>query len=238
MLQSCLTLCEHFLGQRFRDPPVKSLQSCPTVWIMVLQAPLSVGFSRQELTFFFSSYLLPWNFNRTFMKWKSESVKSLSCVWLFATPQTVTYQAPLSMGFFQARILEWVAISFSRGSSKPRDWTWVSCIAGGFFTVWVTKEAPGHLCRLSISVPWAYSYFTIKTKFPPLPKNQLLVPRGQGGPHRRCVPSLLWRTSWTSCDLKTEPWWAVFLWPVWQTGKGSQLWNETYQGLHASSTLP
>jgi len=33
------------------------------------------------------------------------------------TPWTVTCQAPLSMGFFQARILEWVAISFSRGSS-------------------------------------------------------------------------------------------------------------------------
>ena len=34
----------------------------------------------------------------------------------------------------QARILEWVAISFSRGSSRPRDQTWVSCIAGRFFT--------------------------------------------------------------------------------------------------------
>ena len=35
----------------------------------------------------------------------------------------------------QARILEWVAILFSRGSSRPRDRTWVSCIAGGFFAV-------------------------------------------------------------------------------------------------------
>ena len=38
-------------------------------------------------------------------------------------------------GIFQARILEWVAISFSRGSSQPRDPTWVSCIPGRFFTV-------------------------------------------------------------------------------------------------------
>ena len=37
-------------------------------------------------------------------------------------------------GIFQARILEWVAISFSRGSSQPRDQTHVSCIAGRFFT--------------------------------------------------------------------------------------------------------
>ena len=42
---------------------------------------------------------------------------------------------------FQVRILEWVTISFSRGSSQPRDWTWVSCIAGGFFTSWATREA-------------------------------------------------------------------------------------------------
>ena len=37
-------------------------------------------------------------------------------------------------GISQARILEWVAISFSRGSSPPRDKTWVSYLAGGFFT--------------------------------------------------------------------------------------------------------
>ena len=42
----------------------------------------------------------------------------------------------------QARILELVAIPFSRGSSRPRDWTHVSCIAGRFFTVWATSEAP------------------------------------------------------------------------------------------------
>ena len=36
-------------------------------------------------------------------------------------------------GIFQARILEWVAISFSRRSSQPRDWTWVSCIVGRCF---------------------------------------------------------------------------------------------------------
>ena len=40
----------------------------------------------------------------------------------------------------QARILEWVAFSFSRGSSKPRDWTQVSYIAGRFFTMWPTRE--------------------------------------------------------------------------------------------------
>ena len=54
-------------------------------------------------------------------------------------------------GIFQARMLEWVAISFSRGSSRPRDWTWVSCTAGRFFTIWATREAPciTHLLSLS-----------------------------------------------------------------------------------------
>jgi len=39
------------------------------------------------------------------------------------------------MGILQARILEWVAMPFFRGSSQPRDQTQVSCIAGVFFTV-------------------------------------------------------------------------------------------------------
>ena len=44
-------------------------------------------------------------------------------------------------GILQARILEWVAFSFSRGSSQPRDQTQVSRIAGRFFTNWATREA-------------------------------------------------------------------------------------------------
>ena len=44
-------------------------------------------------------------------------------------------------GILQARILEWVAFPFSRGSSQPRDRTQVSHIAGGFFTIWATREA-------------------------------------------------------------------------------------------------
>ena len=62
--------------------------------------------------------------------------KSLSCVQLFATPWTI-YTVH---GTVQARILEWVSIPFSRGSSQPRDWNEVSCIAGGFFTSWATRE--------------------------------------------------------------------------------------------------
>ena len=44
-------------------------------------------------------------------------------------------------GILQARILEWVAVPFSRGSSQPRDQTQVSLTAGGFFTSRATREA-------------------------------------------------------------------------------------------------
>ena len=44
-------------------------------------------------------------------------------------------------GILQGRILELVAIPFSRGSSQPIDRTQISCVAGGFFTVWATREA-------------------------------------------------------------------------------------------------
>ena len=44
-------------------------------------------------------------------------------------------------GILQARILEQVAVSFSRASSQPGDWTQVSRITGRFFTIWATREA-------------------------------------------------------------------------------------------------
>ena len=57
-------------------------------------------------------------------------------------------------GILQARILEWVAISSSRESSQPRDRTHVSSIAGGFFTVWATREAPRKGSVKSNSETW------------------------------------------------------------------------------------
>ena len=59
----------------------------------------------------------------------------------FMTPWTVTCQASLSMGFSQASILEWVAISSSRGSSLLRDQTCVSCIGRWIIYHRATKEA-------------------------------------------------------------------------------------------------
>jgi len=64
-----------------------------------------------------------------------QSLKSLSHVQHFCDPRDYTVH-----GILQARMLEWVAFPFSRGSSQPRDQTQVSRIAGGFFTSWATRE--------------------------------------------------------------------------------------------------
>ena len=69
-----------------------------------------------------------------------DSCAGLGRVWLFMTPYTATYQAPLSLGILQARILEWVAMPSYRSSSQPRDQTQVSRIVGGFFTDWATRD--------------------------------------------------------------------------------------------------
>ena len=87
-------------------------------------------------------------------------VKSLNCVRLFATPWMQTMSLPRTLpgssihGILQARILEWVTISFSRGSSRPRDQTRVSHIGGRRFNLWASREAqvttnPGGRCCYS-----------------------------------------------------------------------------------------
>ena len=59
----------------------------------------------------------------------------------FVTPWTVDHRAPVH-GILQARILGWVAIPFSKGSSQSRDQTWVLCIAGKFFYHLSHQEKP------------------------------------------------------------------------------------------------
>ena len=72
--------------------------------------------------------------------WKSESEVAQSCPTLW-DPMDCSLPDSSLHGILQARILEWVAISFSRGSSWPRDQTQVSCTAGRHFTLWATREA-------------------------------------------------------------------------------------------------
>ena len=75
------------------------------------------------------------------------------------TPWTVACQAPIH-GILQARILQWVVTSFSRGSSQPRNQTWVSYIAGRFFTDWAMREEFFFSLSLCVCV-YVYIYIYI-----------------------------------------------------------------------------
>ena len=131
---SCVCICVLSSVWLFANP-----------WTVARQAPLSMEFSRQEywsalpfstpgslsLSGWFFSFFLSKKLLILFVC----VCKLLSHVRLFLNPWTVARQAPLSIGILGARILEWVVMSFSRGSSWPRHWT-----SGRYFTVWATRE--------------------------------------------------------------------------------------------------
>ena len=141
-----------------------------TLWTVSCQAPLSMGFRRQEywsglpfpspgdlpdpgikptslifcigrqVFFFFFTTSANWEvlFNPE-SESKTESEVTQSCPTL-CNPTDYSLPGSSVHGIFQARVLEWVAIAFSRGSSWPRDWTQVSRIVGRGFTIWATRE--------------------------------------------------------------------------------------------------
>ena len=127
------------------------------------------------------------------MVMNERKVKSLSRVQLFATPWTVCSPPDSSVhGILQARILEWVAISFSRGSSQLRDRTQVSRIVGGFFTRRTTREAQeyevGSLCLL-------HRIFPTQGSNPGLPhcRRTLYQLSHQGSPHIKMKCTETWK---------------------------------------------
>ena len=166
--QSCQTLCDP-MSQRFLCPwysqarilewiakPSSSASFQPSYWICVsciagaffTAEPSGKPFHWVTVPQFnekypidpFTAWLCQLFWRRTLFIFLAVLVerkwKSLSCVRLFATLIDYTVH-----GILQARILEWLAVAFSRGSSWPRNHTRVSCIAGGFFTSWATREA-------------------------------------------------------------------------------------------------
>ena len=89
--------------------------------------------------------------------YESESEVAQSCLTL-CDPMDCSLPDSSVHGILQGRILEWVAISFSRGSSRSRDWTWVSRIAGRRFNLWATRNL-----RICINVYYvcAYVYYIL-----------------------------------------------------------------------------
>ena len=75
--------------------------------------------------------------HKEFLTWK---LVAQSCL-ILCDPMDCSPPGSPDHGILQARILEWVAIPSSRGSSWPSDWPLVSCIADGSVTIWATREA-------------------------------------------------------------------------------------------------
>ena len=131
-------------------------------------------------------------------------MKLLSCVGL-CDPMDCILPGFSIHGIFQARILEWVTISFSRGSFRPREQTWVSLIGGRHFNLWATREAP----RLMLATP---------------PNHAQISPSCGGLVSQICLPKLdlqsfflflvaackipscsMWSLSWDMWDLVPRP---------------------------------
>ena len=92
--------------------------------------------------------------------WSWLLAKSCPTLW---NPMDCSLPGSSVHGISQARVLEWVVISFSRGSSQPRDQTWVSCIAGGFFTDWATGKCLIDLCHYASS--WRTTFLQSKYQY-------------------------------------------------------------------------
>ena len=82
-----------------------------------------------------------------------DTAVKINCIWLLTgcEPGRELDNSRTLSTEFSGKNIEVGSDSFSRGSSWPRDWTWVSCIADGFFTIWTTREAP----LLTMLASWA-----------------------------------------------------------------------------------
>ena len=139
-----------------------------TLWTVARQAPLFMGFPGKNtgvgchvlLQGLFSIQGLNQRLLH-FLHWQADSLQPSHlgipvepcvcvcvcvCVWVAQSCPTLCHPTNSSSPgsniheILQARILEWVAMPFFWGSSWPRDWSYVSCIAGGPFTFWATTE--------------------------------------------------------------------------------------------------
>ena len=123
----------HMESSQTRD---RSWKLCPCIGGQIL-----IHCTTREVLIMFYSDLLHSNKSLTLLSSYSANpwIKCrIYCIALRAclTPMDCSLPSSSVHGIFQARILEWVAISCSRGSSCPRDQTWVPCIA--------SSEPPGH----------------------------------------------------------------------------------------------
>ena len=130
LIQSpCLSFLSHTANSRWLSLTYGNVSFHVTLSIhLTLSSPLSMSI---KLFFLSVSPLSEW----------VSAVVHLSPI--FCDPMDCSLPGSLVHGIIQARILKWVSISFSRGSSRPRDRTRVSHIVGRCFTIWATREVMG-----------------------------------------------------------------------------------------------
>ena len=88
------------------------------------------------------------------------SVHTLSHVWLFCDPTDWSPPGFSVHRIFQAKIVEWVAVSYSRASSRPRDWTCVSCVGREILYHWAHSESESEVAQLCLTLcdPWTVAH--------------------------------------------------------------------------------
>ena len=139
----------HILLLKYFSKPSPSLYPCYTILAQILLISPLYHYRILLRLFSESMHCTPGSVLNTFSPvtlwilvttvcWSSQP---LSHSQLFCHPTDCSPPGSSVRGILQARILEWVAIPFSRGASWPRDRTCISCIAGGFFTIWSFREA-------------------------------------------------------------------------------------------------
>ena len=135
----CVFLVPWLSEKNWRPGSVYPLMQQDALWALLLEC-LNCRDPNSKLSgsgLGFSSPVCTW-VSQLSVWWKIKVTR-----WYLTLCDPMNCSSPSSsfLGIFRARILEWVAIPFFRGASQPRDWTQVSCTAGGFFIIWTTREA-------------------------------------------------------------------------------------------------
>ena len=128
----------------------------------VVMSPNSPGFSEvslscsccpclrhQDKLYFITESQVPGKVSKLLLKKKKRKCHLVMSNSLQPCKLYVAHKAPLLMGFSRQEYWSGQVMSFSRGHSWPKDWTWVSCTTGRFFTIWATREA---LKLLSVAI--------------------------------------------------------------------------------------
>ena len=152
----------------------------------------------------------------------------LSHVWLFATPWTVPTRL-LCPWDFPGKMQEWVAISYSRGSSWPRNQTNVSCIAGGFFTAWASRE--GSLYDAMNFIYWfqeKLNHVYGSALSTSAPWELILVPRTSSSVHMgvRCILCFHFKTTKKGTGASLVAHWKRIHLPMQKTRVQSLVWED------------